>query len=157
MFLTFPEQYKWMILTIILAAVAIFALYRLVLYLQKKARMKPHPVDEMDGIEFEHFLARHFESQGFTVEVTKAGHDFGADLVIERDGVKTAVQAKRYDTNISISAVQEVFAAAAYYDCDSSMVITNSYYTSSAKKLAEKIGVELWDRDVLFETFRIEE
>ena len=157
MFLTFLYQNRWIIFACVITAIVFFLLYYCITRLQRKKRMRPHPVDEMEGIEFEHFLAKHFESQGFTVTVTQPGHDFGADLIIERDGVKTAVQAKRYEANISISAVQEVFTAAAYYDCDNSLVITNSYYTASAKTLAEKIGVELWDRDVLFETFEIEE
>ena len=157
MLFTFLYQNRWVIFACIMLAIAFFSLYTFIIRMQRKRRLGPHPVDEMEGIEFEHFLAKHFESQGFTVTVTQPGHDFGADLIIERDGVKTAVQAKRYEANISISAVQEVFAAAAYYECDNSMVITNSYYTASAKTLAEKIGVELWDRDALFEIFQIDE
>ena len=147
---------EWLIYCII-AAVVIIALFWFIRFvITKERKQKPNPIDEMDGIEFEKYLAKHFEKQGFDVELTQAGHDCGADLIITRDGVKTAVQAKRYSENVSLSAVQEVFAAAAYYDCDTSLVITNSYYTSSAKKLAEKIGVELWDRDMLDELFSVE-
>ena len=147
---------EWLIYCII-AAVVLIALFWFIRFVITKGRkQKPNPIDEMDGIEFEKYLAKYFEKQGFDVELTQAGHDFGADLIITRDGVKTAVQAKRYSENVSLSAVQEVFAAAAYYDCDTSLVITNSHYTSSAKKLAEKIGVELWDRDMLDELFSVE-
>ena len=148
------NQNIWWIAGCIAAALFLCIAFFAIRYIIKiREGEKPHPVDEMEGVEFEHYLAGHFEKQGFEVEVTQAGHDFGADLIITRDGVKTAVQAKRYSENVSLSAVQEVFAAAAYYDCDTSLVITNSYYTSSAKKLAEKIGVELWDRDMLMEMF----
>ena len=148
----FLANYKWWFIGSFLAALLLFLMYLLIRALYRFShRIKPHPVDEMDGIEFEHFLADKLEEQGFDVEVTQPGHDYGADLIIERDGIKTAVQAKRYEANISISAVQEAFTAAAFYDCDNALVITNSYYTSSARTLADKIGVELWDRDTLTE------
>ena len=31
------------------------------------------------------------------------------------------------------------------------MVLTNQYFTPAARKLADKIGVVLWDRDMLEE------
>lgn len=51
------------------------------------------------------FLGPLLESQGYNVMVTQATGDFGADLILRRKGKKIAVQAKRYRSNIGISAV----------------------------------------------------
>jgi hemerythrin-like domain-containing protein len=108
-------------------------------------------IDSISGLEFEHLLEKLFENLGFKVMVTKASGDQGGDLIIEKFGEKTVVQAKRYTTRISNSAVQEVVAAKAFYGCPKAMVVTNSYFTKSARLLAEANQVELWDRDILLQ------
>lgn len=110
-------------------------------------------IDSMDGDEFEEYLAVSFTKIGYDVEMTGLSRDFGADLILEKDGVTTAVQAKRYSEPVGIPAIQQVYAAKAYYDCDESMVVTNSYYTVPAMNLAEKTGTVLWDRDDICEVF----
>lgn len=54
---------------------------------------------------------------------------------------------KKYKSNVGIKAVQEVFSAMHYYDADKAYVFTNSLYTKSARKLAQKLGVQLCDRN----------
>ena len=85
----------------------------------------------------------------YTVEVTRGSGDQGADIVISKMGRKTVVQAKCYLNNVSNKAVQEVVAAMKYYNAESGMVVTNSYYTKGAKELAEANNIVLWDRDKL--------
>ncbi len=48
--------------------------------------------------------------------------------------------------NVGNSAVQQVIAAKAFYRCDEAMVVTNSFFTPSAKALAESADVKLVDR-----------
>ncbi len=45
--------------------------------------------------------------------------------------------------------MQQAISAKAFYGCDEAMVVTNSYYTKSAKELAGTAGVRLIDRDGL--------
>ena len=53
-----------------------------------------HRIDRMDGREFELFLEEVFTALGYTVTVTPASRDFGADLLLEaEDGWSIAVQA----------------------------------------------------------------
>lgn len=47
--------------------------------------------------------------------------------------------------------MQQVYAGRAFYECHVAMVLTNQYFTPAARKLADKIGVVLWDRDMLEE------
>ena len=70
----------------------------------------------------------------------------GADLILRRRGEKIVVQAKRYEKNVGIAAVQEAVGSVAYYDADRAMVVTNSGFTKSARNLARQNEVELWGR-----------
>ncbi len=108
-------------------------------------------IDRMDGEEFEEWLACLFESKGYKVELTRKSHDYGADLIITKRGIRTAVQAKRYNSNVGCSAVQEIIGARAYYGADRCLVVTNSYFTKNAEVLAKANGVELWNREKLNE------
>ncbi|WP_146621031.1 restriction endonuclease [Enterococcus florum] len=45
--------------------------------------------------------------------------------------------------------IQEINSGQKYYSFDKSVVITNNYYTLSAKELAKIANVELWDRETL--------
>jgi restriction system protein len=55
---------------------------------------------------------------------------------------------KNYSLNrkVTNSAVQEVLGAIAYYGADKGIVVTNSFFTSSAKELANVNNITLWDR-----------
>lgn len=106
-------------------------------------------IDEMDGFQFEQYLALLFKKHGYNVKVTKSRSDFGADLILTKNGVKTVVQAKRYASNVGIKAIQEIIGAVKHYNADQSMVVTNSYYTKAAMELARTNNVELINRDQL--------
>ena len=104
-------------------------------------------IDDLSGVEFEELVGKFFENEGYSVEYTPASGDQGADLILE-DGVETiVVQLKRYSGNVGNSAIQEAVAAMPFYNADSCMVITNSYFTRGAIELAEANNVVLRDRD----------
>ncbi|MDO3408598.1 restriction endonuclease [Saccharibacillus sp. CPCC 101409] len=108
-------------------------------------------IDQMDGVKFEQYLGHLFRSQGYKAEVTQASGDYGADLILTKDGRRIAVQAKRYKKNVGLKAVQEIKAAKAHYRAAEAWVVTNSRYTEQAKKLAESNGVRLIAREELVE------
>jgi restriction system protein len=103
-------------------------------------------VDEMSGKEFEQFLKLRYEARGYKVRRTPYQNDFGADLVMERDGRRIVVQAKRWKQNVGIKAVQEIVAAKSHYKAEDAWVVTNSQFTKAAKELASSNGVRLIDR-----------
>jgi Restriction endonuclease len=111
-------------------------------------------IDTMTGYEFEDFLITLFTELGYTVEQRKKSHEQGLDLLLLRYGEKTAVQVKRYSKPVGNKAIQEVNAARMYYHCQKALVVTNSYFTASAKQLAERCNVELWDRKKLKELIK---
>jgi restriction system protein len=108
-------------------------------------------VDRMDGRTFEVFLDGVFRSLGYAVEATRQHGDYGADLVVTRSAVRTAVQAKRWSKSVGVKAIQEVVAARRYYGCDDALVVTNRSFTQPARQLARANEVQLWDRDMLVE------
>ncbi len=111
-------------------------------------------IDEMKGEEFEDLLATCFKRIGYHVDRTPRTNDFGADLILVKNRQKTVVQVKRYKKNVGSTAVQEVVAALPYYHATLGMVVTNSAYTASAKKLAQANNITLWDRSNLFDLIR---
>lgn len=106
-------------------------------------------VDAMDGFQFEAFLVEIFQTIGFDVKETKKTADQGADLFVSRFGKNMVIQAKNYAGTVGNAAVQQAISAKAFYGCDEAMVVTNSYYTKSAKELATMAGVRLVDREDL--------
>ncbi len=106
-------------------------------------------IDRMDGRTFEKYMGVVFERLGYRVELTQYVGDYGADLVVRKDGVKTVIQAKRYKQSVGVRAIQEAVAAKGYYGCEAAMVATNSRFTRQAVTLAEANGVALWDRSRL--------
>lgn len=106
-------------------------------------------VDEMTGREFEEYLSVLFCERGYHVQLTPATGDYGADLILSTEGQKVVVQAKRYKKNVGLKAVQEISTAKNHFHADESWVVTNSYYTEPARKLAASNQVRLVDRALL--------
>ena len=116
----------------------------------KTGRKQPL-LDRMTGTEFVDFLADSFENKGYHVRKNPPTHDFGADLIVDKFGETIAVQAKCRKQAARITAVQEVHGARSYYHTRRAMVISIGGFTKSAIKLANRLGVELWDRKKLFD------
>lgn len=111
-------------------------------------------IDDMSGEDFEKYLEYLFIDLGYKVIRTQLSGDQGADLIIEKNNIKTVIQAKRWGNKITNKAIQEVYAAQTYYEAQQAMVITNNQYTKSAIDLATKIGVILYNREKLLELIK---
>jgi hypothetical protein len=98
------------------------------------------------GPEFEHFVAEVFEENGHCAEVTQASGDFGVDLILNGE---IAVQVKFYGATVGPTAVQEVVAGMAFYNCSEAWVVTNSTFTPAAELLAKANNVRLIAGDEL--------
>lgn len=108
-------------------------------------------IDNMSGAEFELFMTKYFQSQGFKTTHTPISGDYGIDLIIENDFGKIGVQAKCYSNKVSLDAVQQVVAGLRHYGLSSGLVITNNYFQPSAIRLAADNNITLWDRNKLIE------
>lgn len=124
----------------------------LIIYLKYRSKIRfsknnANKVSYLSGQDFERFLSSLFYRMGYKNKVTKGSYDFGADLSVSDGRTKIVIQAKRYNSKVGIKAVQEVFSAMHYYDAQQAYVFTNSYYTKSARLLAQKLDVKLYDRN----------
>jgi restriction system protein len=83
----------------------------------------------------------------FGYAVTRRGGanpDDGIDLVIEKDGQRSAVQCKQWKTwNVGVRAVREFLGALTDAGISKGIFITLGGYTAEAKQLAEKHGIEM--------------
>jgi len=115
----------------------------------RRRRLQARGWDEvyaMNGEEFEEYLRALFVAKGYRATLTPNGSDFGADLLVERNGGRTAVQAKHWVTrDVGVTAVQEVRAAQDHYHASEAMVVSVGAFTQQAIDLAAACQVELWD------------
>lgn len=110
-------------------------------------------IDRMDGKTFEKYLEAIYRNKGYAVKRTPYRGDFGGDLILEKDGVKVAVQAKRWKKKVGVKAIQEIVAAKGYYGCHKAMVISNADFTEQASALAKRNSVTLIGRQKLLDEF----
>ena len=71
--------------------------------------------------------------------------DQGIDIIATKGSLKYGFQCKYYSGTVGNDAVQQAFSGIAYYKLDKAVVITNSDFSSGARKLAEEVDVLLWD------------
>lgn len=102
------------------------------------------------GVYFEKIVCELLKADGYeNVSVTQASSDYGIDVIAEKNGCTYAIQCKSYSSTVSNKAVQEAFTGKEYYSCKYAVVITNSFFSENAVKMAKKINVLLWDRTEL--------
>ena len=107
-------------------------------------------IDQLSPFEFEDWVTRFFQSQGYHAYTTQKSGDYGIDVIAEKDKKKIAIQVKKYQQAVGIKAVQEAISGANYYDCHEAWVITSaSAFTTAARNLAEKSHVKLVTRSDL--------
>jgi HJR/Mrr/RecB family endonuclease len=113
---------------------------------QAHGHAKAADLDRLSGPEFEVFLAGLFRAQGYAADLTPTTGDYGADLILIKDGQRIAVQAKRYVGSVGVAAVQEALSGQAYYQCHAAWVVTTGAFTVNALELAKKSGVKMIGR-----------
>jgi restriction system protein len=91
---------------------------------------------------------------GYRGSLTPETGDYGADLILEKAGTRTVVQAKRWKLPVGIEAVQQIIGAMKYYQATKGMVVTNSVYTLNAQELARVNDIDLIDREQLIGLLR---
>lgn len=135
-----------------LVSILMFILFSGIYVLYKKRRENNlknstiKKIDNMSGEEFEEFLQVVFKNMHYKTMLTPITGDYGADLLVKKNGVKTVIQAKRWKNTVGVEAVQQVVASMRYYKATDAMVITNNYYSQNAINLAKANNVRLWDR-----------
>jgi restriction system protein len=106
-------------------------------------------IDKMTGFEFEEYIGRLFQEFDFSVIITKKSHDFGCDVLLEKNGDRIAIQTKRTEGKVSLRAVQEIVASLKKYDARIGVVISNAKFSKSARQLAKINDVVMINRNAI--------
>lgn len=134
----------------VITAVVVLVGKTIVITNQKRLRHSPiGKIDAMTGEMFEEYILTYLTEQGYKGYLTRTTADYGADIVIEKNGTRTVVQVKRWRGKVGINAVQQVIGSIKHYSAYKGMVVTNSCFTENANRLANSNGVILWDRTYL--------
>jgi len=99
--------------------------------------------ETLTGEEYEFACAAVLQASGWDAQVTERGGDQGVDIMAVAEGVRVAIQCKRYAKPVGNKAVQEAIAGQKYADAQFAVVVSNASYTSSAVALATKAHVTL--------------
>ena len=111
----------------------------------------PYSLEEIGKLKpvlFEAFTAALYSKMGFNVHLTPVSNDKGADVAaIKKGGRNYLIQSKQSDSQIGISAVQEIAGAKAYYETKFNekfelVIFTNSTISNAAKELAKSNSIQ---------------
>ena len=141
------------LIAIIIIGVAVLLLLAGWIWYMKRCRNDDDEIfEDMEGQEFETYCAELLEAKGFeNVEVTPGSHDYGIDIIADKDGISYAIQCKCYSDTVGIKAIQEAYAGRDYYGSMIGAVMTNQYFSKSAKEFANKLNIVLWDGDYIMD------
>ncbi len=101
----------------------------------------------IDWFQFEKLVALLLTKKGYAVERRGgAKADDGVDLILERDGVRTAVQCKHWQAwRVGVKTVRELRGAMAGEGFSKGMLIAMKGFTVDAIQKATEYGIELRD------------
>ena len=102
-----------------------------------------------EGIRFEEEVQNMLKYSGYSSKLTKRSGDFGADLVLDVEGLSVAMQVKSSRIPVGIKAVQEAVASMPVYECDLSVVVSKAGYTAAAVTLARANNVLILSQEQL--------
>ncbi len=135
-------------IAIVIIGIAVLIFLAGWIWYMKRGRGDDQIFDDMEGVEFENYCAELLEAKGFdNVEITPQSHDFGIDILADKDGITYAIQCKCYSDTLGIRAVQEAYAGKDYYGSMIAVVMSNQYFSKPAVEFASKLNVLLWDGD----------
>lgn len=136
--------------TYLIIGVALLFLCSFLIFGRKKTKTKidMRKIDRMTGVEFENYFTKILLDNGFkSIQTTTASSDYGIDILCSKNGKKYGLQLKRYKGKVGVAAVQEAVSGTIYYGAKIPCVVTNSFFTAQAIKMADKCNVILVDRN----------
>jgi HJR/Mrr/RecB family endonuclease len=105
----------------------------------------------IDWFQFEKVIEVLYQRLGYQVtRLGGANPDGGIDLIIEKDGQRTAIQCKHWKSwNVNVRGIREFLGALTHAGIKQGIFITLRGYTGEAKQLAEQHGIEILNESSL--------
>lgn len=104
---------------------------------------------DLTPLEYERHCADLLKANGWTVQMTPATRDGGADFIAEKHDWRMVVQCKRYAQPVGNKAVQEVTSALLLYNGNVACVVAPTGFTRQAQHEAHAQKVELLHHSAL--------
>ena len=107
----------------------------------------------IDWFQFEKLVELAYRKSGYSVQRRGgANPDGGIDLILDRDGQRTAVQCKHWQKwKVGVKPVREFLGALKDSGIERGIFITLQGYTADANLLAEKHGIKILNQTSLVE------
>ena len=105
-------------------------------------------LDAISPSRFEGLVGEIFQSMGYYVQHTGGTSDEGIDLICKRESVneKIIVQCKRYQGNVGVSTVRDLYGAITHSKATKGYIVTTSDFTKPAVDFAKGKPIELINR-----------
>lgn len=117
-------------------------------------------IDNLKGwYDFEIFVAKIFEQNGYYVYHTRKTNDGGKDIIVEKNNIKIYIECKYWNAHNAIGreAIQKLVGAAIMDGVQNAIFITTSGYNQNAITTANMINrqdnfkIELWGKQKLID------
>ena len=119
-------------------------------------KRKSANIETMTSYEFEEYISNLFKKMGYTAQVTQKsdgneGGDYGADVIVKKDGQTTVVQVKKWAPHNLVGApdVRSVLGCLHTFNAEKAILVTTSDFTEQAKIQAKGAPIELWNNSHL--------
>jgi restriction system protein len=110
-------------------------------------------VRAMSGSEFERFVAKVFQQQGYTTELTGASGDHGIDIILRKHGQVIAVQCKQWGSAIGEPVLRDFYGSILNAGVNKGFLVTSSNFTAQAEAFAQNKPIKLYDIDALIQIY----
>jgi restriction system protein len=119
----------------------------------RRAELKLAQLANLTPEGFEEFVAELFEVMGHAVETVGGSGDEGADLLLERDGLRAVVQCKyhRGEGVIGSPQLQKFLGTIHHRHCHKGFFVTTRTFSLAAERFAASQPIELIDGPRLVE------
>ena len=111
----------------------------------------------LNGYQFEEFIAKLFKKMGYKVTITPKSRDYGIDVIAEDKEDIIAIQCKKLKagSNVSNRDIQRARGSMDFYDANKCIIITNQDFTIQAKEQARRTkNTEIWNKHILHQMVR---
>lgn len=104
-------------------------------------------LQRLSPADFERWCAARLREQGYAVQHVGAQGDHGIDLIAQRDGERTIVQCKRWNSSKTIgeSHIRDLYGAMHDANAVRAVVVTTGYFSEAATSWAQGKPILLWD------------
>ena len=117
----------------------------------KQQKQSAYPLESLSNKEFENFTKWLLQELGYDIHPEKIQTTLGVDYIASKKGYKTAMLARKYPKTCVVSEAIVLMAQQAKrnYQCEEAIVLATTGISEQAKLDAERVGIELWDSEVL--------